>query len=136
MANRLPKAAISWGRGTALIAFSLLLTGGVQSGPGPAVSARVWPAYQIDLSLDGDSGTVLPGSRLDLVLTEWRPGGRHYEIVLEGIRVRAVDQQSMGSGRFTLELTAAQAERLTVARMRGKICPVLCPAPGPTHPGR
>jgi pilus assembly protein CpaB len=89
-------------------------------------------------SVTGTAGLIWPGDRIDLILTQAIgdaaiPVGRRIaaETVLSDVRVIAIDQQIMegvapdgteGKGRtVTMEVTSAQAERVSVATRIGRL---------------
>ena len=86
----------------------------------------------------GAAGLVWPGDRVDVIVTQTNgdpnlPAGRRVgaETVLTYVRVIAIDQQMIQGGRagvgdspaktVTLEVSAEQAQRLTVAMRLGQI---------------
>jgi hypothetical protein len=73
--------------------------------------------------------SATPGNCFDLVLERETPDGPRTELLMEGIRVSAVGRQSGASQVVTFRVTLAQAERLSAARRRGRVIPVLCPIP-------
>jgi pilus assembly protein CpaB len=89
-------------------------------------------------AITGSAGLIWPGDRIDLILTQAIgdaavPVGRRIaaETVLSDVRVIAIDQQIMegvapdgteGKGRtVTMEVTSAQAERVSVATRIGRL---------------
>jgi Flp pilus assembly protein CpaB len=70
-----------------------------------------------------------PGDRFDLVLERKTPDGPRAELLLEGVRVSAVGRQTGNSSVVTFPVTLAQVERLSAARRRGRVVPVLWPTP-------
>jgi pilus assembly protein CpaB len=89
-------------------------------------------------SITGSAGLIWPGDRIDLILTQAIgdaavPAGHRIaaETVLSDVRVIAIDQQIMqgvapdgteGKGRtVTMEVTSAQAERVSVATRIGRL---------------
>lgn len=99
--------------------------------------------------VSGAAGLIWPGDRVDVVLTQQLPAGEGVplarrmagETVVGDVRVIAVDQNLVqgaitdgGDGGFrparviTLEVTARQAERLTVARRLGVLSLLVRPA--------
>lgn len=89
-------------------------------------------------SITGSAGLIWPGDRIDVILTQVIgdaaiPVGRRIaaETVLSDVRVIAIDQQLMqgvapdgteGKGRtVTMEVTSAQAERVSVATRIGRL---------------
>ena len=89
--------------------------------------------------VSGSAGLIWPGDRVDLILTQAMdspglPSGRRLaaETVLSNIRVIAVDQhlvegatpengEPKGARTITLEVTTAQAERVSVAERLGHL---------------
>jgi pilus assembly protein CpaB len=89
-------------------------------------------------AVSGTAGLIWPGDRVDLILLESRtdgtmPSGRRVgaETVLSNVRVIAIDQHLVqgaapqggdpGSRTATLEVSAEQAERVSVAAHIGKL---------------
>ena len=89
-------------------------------------------------AITGAAGLIWPGDRIDLILTQsigdaTLPVGRRIaaETILRDVRVIAIDQQLMqgvapdgkeGKGRtVTMEVTPAQAERVSVATRIGRL---------------
>ncbi|MFQ5773873.1 MAG: Flp pilus assembly protein CpaB, partial [Kiloniellaceae bacterium] len=83
--------------------------------------------------VNGVAGFVLPGDRVDVLLTRDQPGDRRganpiTDILLQNMKVLGVDQDA-GEGReragvaraVTLEVTSIQAQKLTLAQRLGTL---------------
>ena len=101
--------------------MAALLTPGMR-----AVSARLSGA-------DASSGFVLPGDRVDVLVTEGKGEARTTETAFSGVRIIAIDQQvqeegtpgSISGSEVTLELRPDQVEEFVEARSRGELTLVL-----------
>lgn len=76
----------------------------------------------------GVSGFVLPGDRVDVLLTRSDENGTFVDILLQGVRVVAIDQladdradQPSVVGTVTFEVTTEQAQKLTLAASVGTL---------------
>lgn len=76
----------------------------------------------------GVSGFVLPGDRVDVLLTRSDEGGTFVDILLQGVRVVAIDQladdradQPSVVNTVTFEVTTEQAQKLTLAASVGTL---------------
>lgn len=107
------------------------------SGPGarPSLSGVIQPgmraaAIRVD-DVAGVAGFVLPGDFVDVLVTRQAgdgPEGLRTDVLLEGVRVLAVDQISntdkdspVVAKAATVELTPAQSQKLALARQVGQL---------------
>jgi pilus assembly protein CpaB len=99
-----------------------------------AVLAKGMRAFSTEVSPESDvGGFVLPGDRVDVILTRTPPSaaveeGSSSEMILRNVRVLAIDHntdepsQNTVAGKIaTLEVTPSQAETLALARRIGTI---------------
>lgn len=113
----------------------------VNAKSGGFLSAFLEPGMRaVAVSISPESsagGFILPDDRVDVLhtrhITQDGPRGPEQvvqgEVLLKNVRVLAIDQRTDGSGgekvalgkTATLELTAAQAERVTVAQVEGPL---------------
>lgn len=102
-------------------------------GARPTLSARVDPgmrAYSIKIDdVSGVSGFILPGDRVDILLTRTAgTSGQNYitDIIMQSVKVLGIDQLSdqradkpMVGRTATVEVTPEQAEKLALAQKAG-----------------
>jgi hypothetical protein len=97
--------------------------------PRPATERNSRPsafqAYVIQLSWNGHWAWINPGYSFDFIFIPRACKEHQSELLLENIRVLTVNDQTGHSGKFTLQVTATQAEMLTAARKQGKVIPIL-----------
>jgi Flp pilus assembly protein CpaB len=109
-------------RGEALVPGRL-----APQGPGPEV--KITPgkrAFSFRINDPGNAGLIQPNSRVDIivVLDSGAEKGRVAKVLMENMRVLAINEVSgylTATAVATVEVTPAEAERLTIATTQGQI---------------
>jgi pilus assembly protein CpaB len=94
-----------------------------------AILDKKMRAISISLSaVTGVGGFVLPGDKVDILLSRGAGGSRITDVLLQNVKVLAIDQSASEqqdkpkvAKTVTLEVTPAQAQKLTLAAQVGRL---------------